>query len=292
MTIKQQGGVFGRNPTFNDVTIEGTLTFDGDIDINSDLKVNGDLEVTGDASIDDILLIGQDSGDAFNPDAILRLQRTGDRVFQQFKSDTDEVCAILFGDTSDDVRGQIEWDNSTDSLAFYTNNNDLAATFTSSGNLAFPSGQGIDFSATAGTGTSELLDDYEEGAWTPVVADASSGGNSASATVDGDYVKIGNSVTVSCAINNIDTTGLTSGNDVYIRGFPFVAKDMSTLGNNSGAIALSNITFSGYATLSLRDAQQYARISESSSGALNDFIVVSEIGSSADIYFSHTYITE
>ena len=47
MSIKQNGGVFGRNPTFNDVTIEGQLTFDGDIDINSDLKVDGDLEVTG-----------------------------------------------------------------------------------------------------------------------------------------------------------------------------------------------------------------------------------------------------
>jgi trimeric autotransporter adhesin len=30
------------------------------------------------------------------------------------------------------------------------------------------SGKGIDFSATAGTGTSELLNDYEEGTWTPV----------------------------------------------------------------------------------------------------------------------------
>ena len=51
MTIKQLGGVFGRNPTFNDVTIEGQLTFDGDIDINSDLKVNGDLEVIGSVGI-------------------------------------------------------------------------------------------------------------------------------------------------------------------------------------------------------------------------------------------------
>ena len=29
MSIKQNGGIFGRNPTFNDVTIEGQLTFDG-----------------------------------------------------------------------------------------------------------------------------------------------------------------------------------------------------------------------------------------------------------------------
>ena len=44
MTIKQLGGVFGRNPTFNDVTIEGQLTFDGDIDINSDLTGDGTLK--------------------------------------------------------------------------------------------------------------------------------------------------------------------------------------------------------------------------------------------------------
>jgi len=36
------------------------------------------------------------------------------------------------------------------------------------GNLIVASGQGIDFSATSGTGTSELLADYEIGTWTPV----------------------------------------------------------------------------------------------------------------------------
>lgn len=30
MSIRQQGGVFGRNPTFNDVTIDGTLTVNGE----------------------------------------------------------------------------------------------------------------------------------------------------------------------------------------------------------------------------------------------------------------------
>lgn len=30
MTIKQQGGIFGRNPTFNDVTVDGTLTVNGE----------------------------------------------------------------------------------------------------------------------------------------------------------------------------------------------------------------------------------------------------------------------
>lgn len=45
--IKKNGGIFGRNPTYNDVVVEGTLTlreaqvFDNDITINGDLTVNG-----------------------------------------------------------------------------------------------------------------------------------------------------------------------------------------------------------------------------------------------------------
>lgn len=61
MSIKQNGGVFGRNPTFNDVTIQGQLTFDGDIDINSDLKISGNIEVTNNATIDNTLLVGTDN---------------------------------------------------------------------------------------------------------------------------------------------------------------------------------------------------------------------------------------
>lgn len=32
--IKQQGGIFGRNPTFNNVTVEGTLDVVGDVEVN------------------------------------------------------------------------------------------------------------------------------------------------------------------------------------------------------------------------------------------------------------------
>jgi len=70
-----------------------------------------------------------------------------------------------------------------------------AARFTSAGNLKFPSGQGIDFSATgdgSGTTTSELLDDYEEGTYTPSI---SSGTGTITLNTSYDtltYEKIGN----------------------------------------------------------------------------------------------------
>lgn len=87
------------------------------------------------------------------------------------------------------------------------------------------SGQGIDFSATSHPAgmTSELLNDYEEGAWTPVVADASSGGNTGTFTGGGSYTKIGRQVTVRMYLSSVNTTGMTGGNTLFIRGLPFAS---------------------------------------------------------------------
>lgn len=101
------------------------------------------------------------------------------------------------------------------------------ATLTNGNVILGTSGKGIDFSATAsgsGTMTSELLNDYEEGSWTPVVADASTGGNTGTCTINSaKYVKIGRQVSVQCDISGITTTGMTAGNPFYIRGLPFTS---------------------------------------------------------------------
>jgi hypothetical protein len=86
------------------------------------------------------------------------------------------------------------------------------------GNLVMNSGSGIDFSATgngSGTTTSELLDDYEEGTWTPGV---SSGTISA---INANYTKIGRSVTVSALIYNISDQ--SSSNVFTITNLPFAS---------------------------------------------------------------------
>jgi hypothetical protein len=78
---------------------------------------------------------------------------------------------------------------------------DAAQSFTgdqtlSTGNLVIgTSGKGIDFSATPGTGTSELLADYEEGTWTPTDA---SGAGLTLTSQSGVYTKIGNTVYFNC----------------------------------------------------------------------------------------------
>ena len=102
---------------------------------------------------------------------------------------------------------------------------DAAQSFTgdqtlSTGNLVIgTSGKGIDFSATSGTGTSELLSDYEEGTWTPVPTPVS--GSITSYTSTGRYIKVGNQVTVALRLD-ITNAG-TATAMLNVAGLPFTS---------------------------------------------------------------------
>ena len=85
---------------------------------------------------------------------------------------------------------------------------------TSANGLAFPSGKGIDFSATGagavGTVSSEVLTDYEHGTWSPVCQYESGGGN-VSNTGLGYYTKIGNRVFWYLYVDDLDYSSAGSG---------------------------------------------------------------------------------
>jgi hypothetical protein len=96
------------------------------------------------------------------------------------------------------------------------------------GNLIIgTSGKGIDFSATPGTGTSELLADYEEGTWTPSVG----GSATYAAANSGRYTRIGNVVHVE-GILEINVLG--TGSVLDISGLPFT----SNASNPGGAVTV------------------------------------------------------
>jgi hypothetical protein len=103
----------------------------------------------------------------------------------------------------------------------------------STGNLVIgTSGKGIDFSAATpdgtGTVTSEVLDDYETGTWTPAW---SAGTTDATYNIQvGTYTKIGNKVHAQCRVQ-ITSAGTMSGN-LSLTGLPFAAS--STANNYSG----------------------------------------------------------
>jgi hypothetical protein len=121
------------------------------------------------------------------------------------------------------------------------------------GNLVIgTSGKGIDFSATPGTGTSELLADYEEGTWTPVVSGVTL------STPLGTYTKIGNKV---YANFNFGSTGAVSSDPFLISGLPFTPNTNATeadrpagyLTFNGSAVKLWTLLFgSGVTTVAFR----------------------------------------
>jgi hypothetical protein len=87
------------------------------------------------------------------------------------------------------------------------------------------SGKGIDFSATSdgsGTMTSELLDDYEEGTWSPVYSPTV--GSFTTMTMDvvsATYTKVGRLVTLCAYIRTDNVNASGASGSVNITGLPF-----------------------------------------------------------------------
>jgi hypothetical protein len=98
-----------------------------------------------------------------------------------------------------------------------------AATF-SDNIIIGTSGKGIDFSATAGTGTSELLDDYEEGTFS-ITSDS---GQVVIAANTGYYTKVGRVVTCTGAVS-VASIGTPVGN-VGFDGLPFATANATNIG--------------------------------------------------------------
>jgi hypothetical protein len=88
------------------------------------------------------------------------------------------------------------------------------------------SGKGIDFSATSGSGTSELLADYEEGTWTPTDG---SGAGLVFTGVVGVYTKVGRVVNY---FGDVTYPVTANGSGSIIAGLPFTASSsLNATGN-------------------------------------------------------------
>ena len=104
------------------------------------------------------------------------------------------------------------------------------------------SGKGIDFSATAsgsGTMTSELLNDYEEGTWTPLIQFGAASVGMVYADQFGRYTKVGRVVHFQCHV--VLTNKGSSTGPAALAGLPFVAAG----GSNYSPLSVrpANITF-------------------------------------------------
>jgi hypothetical protein len=126
-----------------------------------------------------------------------------------------------------------------------------------SGNLLVSSGKGIDFSATPGTGTSELLADYEEGTWTPV--DGSGAGLTITVN-DAYYTKVGRLVNFYLDVTYPITV---DGAQASLSGLPFVP---SVTGG--GSLGFQTIAFSTQLFVNVFAGGPTVRILKNTSGSL------------------------
>ena len=295
MTIKQQGGIFGRNPTFYNVDIEGTLTVNGEpisdfgtmaqqdatsVNIDGgavDGVTLGTNSAVTEAQVDNINLNGNTISTS---SANLTLTPT-DHVFVT-KGGSSTATLYLSSDKYTGITGDISskivlysdntasWTGTREmvSLDYIGNGADHRAgslsikvkkgaadanptemllidgvrntTTIQSGNLAFPSGQGIDFSATSGAGTSELFDDYEEGTWTPVATSITV--NSGTPVWSGTYTKIGRTV--------VAQWSLSGGANIDVSLSSYLSLPFTAAGNSWGTygIVSSNTHVGGMVT--------------------------------------------
>jgi len=124
------------------------------------------------------------------------------------------------------------------------------------GNLIIgTAGKGIDFSADgqAAGMTSELLDDYEEGTWTPSYTAASGAFTTLTyAAQTGVYTRIGNVVYFKCEIRTSNVDLGTASGLLRIAGLPFTPASNS--GANTGASVPLFIRFNLAATLKINTA--------------------------------------
>ena len=120
-------------------------------------------------------------------------------------------------------------------------------------NIVMSSGNGIDFSATSdgsGTTTSELLDDYEEGTFTPVIIGSTTTGTATYAAQRGKYTKVGNRVFWEIYIS---WTGGTGTGDLRVSGLPFtISNTLATFPTASIGYAHNVTTIADHQLIALQ----------------------------------------
>lgn len=162
--------------------------------------------------------------------ACIRLEQSG-TAYAEIKSSDFGImyidCDKGNNQASSTMRFRID---SSEKMRLQTNGN-LDLTY-GGGNLKVASGSGIDFSATSGTGTSELFDDYEEGSWTPQYSVASGTLTTNASFSGGKYIKIGNTVHVWGKLRT-GTRSSPSG-AVNVTGLPYTVASVGATNPSQG----------------------------------------------------------
>jgi cytoskeletal protein CcmA (bactofilin family) len=184
----------------------------------NDTDVDADFRVASDTNTHALFVQGSDGnvGIGLTPTEQLHVGGRANAVLELQSSTTTGTGRVNFNDGANS--GQILYSHTANTMDFYSGGS-YAMRLTSTG-ITAP--QGIIFGDAGGSGTptSNTLDDYEEGTWTPTIT-LNSGTATTYSTLAGNYTKTGRMVVVLGHIIPSDgTLGSTNG---YVRmtGLPF-----------------------------------------------------------------------
>ena len=160
------------------------------------------------------------------------------------------------------------------------------------GNLVIgTSGKGIDFSAAGGSAagsTSAVLDDYEEGTWTPAITFGGANVGLTYTLRSGRYTKIGNIVSVQIGID-INSKGSSTGS-MKVTGLPFPVP-VGGYGSHPLAIEMAGFTgLTGAPASAAEENSTTVRLSQSSATG-NDAAITDANAGSGYFQISGTYRT-
>ena len=169
-------------------------------------------------------------------------------------SKNDSVGQISFGDGDATQPGIIQYAHGTNRLEFYTNGtkhmqiNSDADVEISAGNLLFKTASKGVYLGTTSAVAANLLDDYEEGTFTPTLVAAGGSGTIAYSFQAGRYIKIGSLCYVS--IRLITTSTSSRSGNASIAGLPFTANAANSseayLGHGGGFTITAGTNVSGH----------------------------------------------
>ena len=174
-------------------------------------------------------------------------------------------------------------------------------TVESGATIKLQDGAGIDFSnytdgSVAGSTTSQLLDDYEEGTWTPVLtSNTGSDGALSHAAQRGTYTKIGRMVTLQCYMS-IDNKGSRTG-VAMIGGLPYtvgIASPMNSFNMAVGPLWLGEVDLGSSTQIVVAARRGETTVSFSKSnddGAITE-VQISELEATAQIIFTLSYLVD
>ena len=169
---------------------------------------------------------------------------------------------------------------------------DIAGNLSPQGNLVLASGKGIDFSANSNAGgmTGEVLNDYEEGTWTPTWGSLGTAPTCTYVAQHGAYTKIGRVVHITCYV---ETTAASGGSGILtIAGLPFAA--VNTGNGYCGSGPSQHGSWSGLTPYSLgvrpNPGNAFLTIFYNANGSMTSNLQVSNLLNSSYILVQLSYI--